>query len=260
MPPAWTRRLEEERLAEQVARCYEHAPFYRRKLEEAGARPGTSSGSRTSPGSPSRRSRSSDSRGASPPYGDFVCADPIEILRVHLSSGTTGKPLVIPYTERDLATSAELGARAFWAAVRPDDTVLHCLAYGFYTGGVSDHLALEATGATMVPVGLGQSAGLELWRELRRRALLDDHLPAPSGRGGRGAQPRPEGPMAGLSKLIVTGSPAGRSPHPPSSRRPLGRDRRRPMGSPTSGEPSRASARCVRGSLLRPGSHPGRAS
>src|ERR671919_802316 len=128
MPPAWTRRLEEERLAEQIVRCYEQAPF-----------------------------------------GDFACADPLEIVRVHLSSGTTGKPLVIPYTERDLATSNEVGTRAFWAAgVRPDDTVLHCLAYGFYTGGLSDHAALEATGATMVPVGLGQSARvLELWRELR---------------------------------------------------------------------------------------------
>src|SRR5207247_7688445 len=114
------------------------------------------------------------SQGESPPYGDFACADEIEIVRVHLSSGTTGKPIVMAYTERDLATSTEVGARAFWGAgVRPDDTVLHCLSYSFYTGGLSDHAALETTGATMVPVGLGQSAKvLELWRDLRPTALF----------------------------------------------------------------------------------------
>jgi phenylacetate-CoA ligase len=211
MPHAWTRRLEEERLAEQIARCYEHAPFYRRKLEEAGAGPGDVEGLEDLARLPfTTKQELRESQAESPPYGDFVCADPIEILRVHLSSGTTGKPLVIPYTERDLATSADVGARSFWAAgVRPDDTVLHCLAYGFYTGGISDQLALETTGATMVPVGLGQSARLlELWRELRPTALFSTityplHLAEVAEE--RGLDPSD----LGLSKLIVTGEPGG---------------------------------------------------
>lgn len=211
MPPAWTRRLEEERLAEQIVRCYERAPFYRRKLDDAGIRPEAIVRLEDLERVPfTTKDELRESQAESPPYGDFVCADPLDILRVHLSSGTTGKPLAIPYTERDLATSSEVGARAFWAAgVRPDDTVLHCLAYGFYTGGLSDHAALEATGATMIPVGIGQSARvLELWRELRPSALFSTityplHLAEVARE--RDLDPR----KLGLSKLIVTGEPGG---------------------------------------------------
>jgi phenylacetate-CoA ligase len=211
MPPAWTRRLEEERLAEQVARCYERTPFYRRKLDEAGVRPEHVQRLEDLARIPyTTKDELRESQAETPPYGDLLCADEIEVLRIHLSSGTTGKPLVMAYTERDLQTSAEVGARAFWAAgVRPDDTVLHCLAYGFYTGGLSDHAALEATGAAMVPVGLGQSARLlELWRDLRPTALFSTityplHLAEVVAE--RGLEPR----KLGLSKLIVTGEPGG---------------------------------------------------
>jgi phenylacetate-CoA ligase len=151
-----------------------------------------------------------ESQSESPPYGDFVCADDLDIVRIHLSSGTTGKPLVMAYTEADLAASAEVGARAFWAAgVRPDDTVLHCLSYSFYTGGLADHAALEATGAAMVPVGLGQSGRvLELWSDLRPTTLFSTityplHLAETAAE--RGLDPR----RLGLAKLIVTGEPGG---------------------------------------------------
>ena len=103
-----------------------------------------------------------------------------------------------------------MGARAFWGAgVRPDDTVLHCLSYSFYTGGLSDHAALETTGATMVPVGLGQSAKvLELWRDLRPTALFSTityplHLAETAAE--RDVDPR----SLGLRKLVVTGEPGG---------------------------------------------------
>jgi phenylacetate-CoA ligase len=211
MPPAWTRRLEEERLAEQISRCYDRSPFYRRKLEEAGVRPEHVERLEDLAGLPfTTKEELRASQAESPPYGDYVCVDGIEIVRMHLSSGTTGKPVVMPYTERDVATSAEVGARAFWAAgVRPDDTVLHCLSYSFYTGGVSDHAALEATGAAMIPVGLGQSARvLELWRDLRPTALFSTitypvHLAETAAE--RGLDPR----SLGLAKLVVTGEPGG---------------------------------------------------
>ncbi len=180
MPPAWTRRLDVERLEDLAA-----LPFTTKEELRA-------------------------SQAETPPYGDYVCVDGIEIVRMHLSSGTTGKPLVMPYTERDIATSAEVGARAFWAAgVRPDDTLLHCLSYSFYTGGISDHAALEATGAAMIPVGLGQSARvLELWRDLRPTALFSTitypvHLAETAAE--RGLDPR----SLGLAKLVVTGEPGG---------------------------------------------------
>lgn len=211
MPPAWTRRLEEERLDEQVSRCYERSPFYRRKLEDAGIRPEQVERLEDLAGLPfTTKEELRASQEESAPFGDYVCVDGIEIVRVHLSSGTTGKPLVMPYTERDVATSAEVGARAFWAAgVRPDDTVLHCLSYSFYTGGISDHAALEATGAAMIPVGLGQSTRLlELWRDLRPTALFSTityplHLAETAAE--RGLDPR----SLGLAKLVVTGEPGG---------------------------------------------------
>jgi phenylacetate-CoA ligase len=211
MPPAWTRRLEEERLAEQVSRCYDRSPFYRHKLEDAGVRPEHVERLEDLAELPfTTKEELRASQAESPPYGDYVCVDGIEVVRMHLSSGTTGKPLVMPYTERDVATSAEVGARAFWAAgVRPDDTLLHCLSYSFYTGGISDHAALEATGAAMIPVGLGQSARvLELWPELRPTALFSTitypvHLAETAVE--RGLDPR----SLGLAKLVVTGEPGG---------------------------------------------------
>jgi phenylacetate-CoA ligase len=213
MPPAWTRRLEEERLADQLARCYEASPFYRRKLDDAQVRPERIERLEDFARVPfTTKEELRASQADNPPFGDFVCADEMEIIRIHLSSGTTGKALVMPYTERDASTSAEVGARAAWAAgVRPDDTVLHCLSYSFYTGGLSDHAALEATGAAMVPVGLGQSARLlELWRDLRPTALFSTityplHL-AETARE-QGIDPR----ELGLAKLIVTGEPGGQS-------------------------------------------------
>jgi phenylacetate-CoA ligase len=211
MPPAWTRRLEEELLAEQVSRIYDRSPFYRRKLDEAGLRPEEIAQVEDLARVPfTTKEELRASQAESPPYGDFACADEIEIVRVHLSSGTTGKPIVMAYTEHDLATSADVGARAFWAAgVRPDDTVLHCLSYSFYTGGLSDHAALEETGAAMVPVGLGQSARvLDLWRDLRPTALFSTityplHLAEVAAE--RGVAPR----ELGLAKLVVTGEPGG---------------------------------------------------
>ena len=150
------------------------------------------------------------SQEAEPPLGDFACADPVDVVRVHLTSGTTGKPLVLGYTAEDLKTSARIGARAFWTAgARPDDMVLHCLNYSFYTGGLVDHDSLEETGATMVPVGLGQTKRLlEVWDDLRPTALfstLTYPLYLAESAQEEGVDPR----RLGLRKLIVAGEPGG---------------------------------------------------
>jgi phenylacetate-CoA ligase len=211
MPPAWTRRLEEELLVEQIERCWENTPFYRRKLGEAGVRPEhvqRLADLHLVPFTTKEELR--ESQAEDPPYGGFLCADPIEVIRVHLSSGTTGTPLVFGYTEKDVRTSAQIGARAFWACgARPDDVVLHCLSYGFYTGGLSDHTAMEATGATVIPVGLGQTARLlDLWDELRPTAVFSTlTYPAYLAEAAveRGIEPR----ALRLRKLLVTGEPGG---------------------------------------------------
>jgi phenylacetate-CoA ligase len=211
MPPAWTRRLEEELLADQVARCYERSPFWRRKLAEGGVRPEQVLGAedlRRIPFTTKQELRASQE--AEPPLGDFACVDPVDVVRVHLTSGTTGKPLVLGYTPEDLKTSTRIGARSFWAAgARPDDVLLHCLNYSFYTGGLVDHDSLEETGATMVPAGLGQSRRLlELWNDLRPTALFSTlTYPLYLAETAResGLDPR----ALGLRKLIVAGEPGG---------------------------------------------------
>jgi phenylacetate-CoA ligase len=211
MPAAWTRRLEEELLADQVARCHDRAPFYRRKLAAAGVRPEHVNRLEDLQRLPfTTKEELRESQAAEPPFGDFACADQIDIVRVHLTSGTTGKPLLLAYTKKDVRASTQIGARAFWACgARPDDVVLHCLSYSFYTGGMSDHLAMEATGATVVPVGLGQSARLlELWPELRPTAMLSTltyPLYLAEAAAEEGVEPR----SLGLRKLLVTGEPGG---------------------------------------------------
>jgi phenylacetate-CoA ligase len=211
MPPAWTRRLEEELLADQVSRCYERSPFWRRKLTEGGVRPEQVLGAadlRHVPFTTKEELRASQED--DPPLGDFACVDAVDVVRVHLTSGTTGKPLILAYTAEDLETSARIGARTFWTAgARPDDVLLHCLNYSFYTGGLVDHDSLEETGATMVPVGLGQTRHLlELWDDLRPTALfstLTYPLYLAEAAQEHGRDPR----LLGLRKLIVAGEPGG---------------------------------------------------
>ncbi|SAK81868.1 phenylacetate-CoA ligase [Caballeronia hypogeia] len=95
--------------------------------------------------------------GASP-YGDYVACAEGGIARLHRTSGTTGRPLILANSARDAQDIARVGARSMWAAgLRPDDRVVHCLNYCMWTGGFTDHTILEATGATVVPFGIGNT-------------------------------------------------------------------------------------------------------
>jgi phenylacetate-CoA ligase len=85
----------------------------------------------------------------------------------------SGTGMNLGYTARDAAGTAAVGARGMRAAgLRPDDRVVHCLNYQLWTGGVTDHLILEAAGATVVPFGVGNTRGLiEAIRELGVNAI-----------------------------------------------------------------------------------------
>lgn len=148
-----------------------------------------------------------------PPFGEVQAASRADIVRLHVTSGTTGRPLAIGFTRTDLEWSCEVGARAYWAAgVREDDVLLHCLNYALYVGGLADHLSIERVGATMVPVGIGQSDRiLDLWQDLRPTAMFCTtsyarHLAEVARR--RGIEPT----KLGLRLVLTGGEPGGDVP------------------------------------------------
>lgn len=137
-----------------MARVYEKVPYYRRCMEEAGVRP--------------EDIRSLDDLARLPfttkddlrqnyPFGLF--AVPLDrVIRIHASSGTTGKPTVVGYTKKDLRTWAGLIARIVtMAGVRRGDIAQVCFSYGLFTGGFGLHYGLERAGVTVVPAAAGNT-------------------------------------------------------------------------------------------------------
>lgn len=96
-----------------------------------------------------------------PPYGSNLCVSINKIQRIHKTSGTTNKPLILTLTSKDIATTIKVGAACFKSAgLRKDDVVIHCLNYNMWAGGYTDHQSLEKTGAGVIPFGVGNSHNL----------------------------------------------------------------------------------------------------
>ena len=101
------------------------------------------------------------SQEASYPFGTYITCDEEKVVRLHRTSGTTGRALTLANSAADVRWIADIGARAFTASgLRPSDRVVHCLNYCMWTGGVTDHMALEGTSATVIPYGVGNTAQL----------------------------------------------------------------------------------------------------
>lgn len=93
-----------------------------------------------------------------PPYGSHLSCSSNELAVVHRTSGTLGRPLLVTSTAEDLQTTVASGSEAFkCAGVGRSDVVVHCLNYCMWAGGYTDHRSLEATGAAVVPFGVGQT-------------------------------------------------------------------------------------------------------
>ena len=102
-----------------------------------------------------------DSQAAHPPFGDYLAVNQESVVRLHRTSGTTGQAMNAALTRADAVQTAQIGARCFRAAgLKPKDTVVHCLNYQMWMGGVTDHLSLETAGATVIPFGVGDSRHL----------------------------------------------------------------------------------------------------
>lgn len=162
LPPDRLRRLEDEALQRQLAYLAERSPFYTRKFVAAGVDLATVRGRDDLPRLPfTEKDELRANQEAHPPLGDYLAAPRDRIVRLHKTSGTTGCPLFVGLTAHDIEITHEIGARAFWAAgLGPGNTVVHCLNYQLWIGGLTDHLSLERTGATVVPFGVGHSRDL----------------------------------------------------------------------------------------------------
>jgi phenylacetate-CoA ligase len=154
MPRDRLRALQLMRLQQVAALVYERVPFYRRRFDEAGIRP-------QQIGSLDDLSRLPFTRKAdfrdTYPFGLF--AVPLnETVRIHASSGTTGKPTVVGYTRHDVAVWAEVCARSLAASgARPGDVFQNAYGYGLFTGGLGMHYGAELMGLVTVPVSGGNT-------------------------------------------------------------------------------------------------------
>lgn len=167
----------EERAARQkdgllraVAHAYNNSPFYRRVFDEAGLTPEQIREPADFTKVPFTSKQ--DLRGAYP-YG--MAAVPLEkILRIHASSGTTGKPIVAGYTRGDLDNWAEGVARICeMAGVTSADIAQISFGYGLFTGGFGLHYGLEALGATVVPFSSGNTERqLSLMKDFQTNVLV----------------------------------------------------------------------------------------
>jgi phenylacetate-CoA ligase len=148
------RALQLERLQWSLQHAYDHVPHYRRKLDAAGVKPHDCRRLEDLARFPF--TTKADLR-ETYPFGMF--AVPMDrIVRIHASSGTTGKPTVVGYTAKDLDTWAHLMARSIRAAgARPGDKVHVAYGYGLFTGGLGAHYGAERLGLAVIPLGGGMT-------------------------------------------------------------------------------------------------------
>ena len=147
--------LQTERLKKMVKNAYDNVPFYKQKLDEAGVSPDDI--------------KSIDDITKLPftvktdlrdnyPYGLFAVPNS-ELVRIHASSGTTGKQTVVGYTKNDIDVWSESAARAIVATGGSKDDIVHVsYGYGLFTGGLGLHYGAEYLGATAIPVSTGNTA------------------------------------------------------------------------------------------------------
>lgn len=148
------RTLQLERLKWSLRHAYDNVPHYKARFDEAGVHPDDLRDLSDLARFPFTTKQ--DLR-QNYPFGLFAVPR-TEVVRVHASSGTTGKPTVVGYTAADIDTWANLVARSIWASGgRPGDMVHVAYGYGLFTGGLGAHYGAERLGCTVVPMSGGQT-------------------------------------------------------------------------------------------------------
>ncbi len=146
--------LQGTRLSELVERVYFNVPYYREKMQQAGLGPESINNIDDLQKLPFT---TKDDLRDNYPFGLFALPTS-EIIRLHASSGTTGKPTVVGYTRKDLATWSEVVARTLTCAgVERNDFIQIAYGYGLFTGGLGLHYGGEKIGAVVIPVSGGNT-------------------------------------------------------------------------------------------------------
>ncbi|MGI6685871.1 MAG: phenylacetate--CoA ligase family protein [Bacillota bacterium] len=160
---------QEIKLQRLVERLYLKSPYYRKKLQEAGIRPGDIRSIEDLNGVPFTDKNSL--REAYPLQ--MMAVDEEEVVRIHSSSGTTGKPVIIPYTRQDVDTWAEMFARCYeTVGVGKRDRVQVTPGYGLWTAGIGFQAGVERLGAMAIPTGPGNTEKqLEMMIDLKTTVL-----------------------------------------------------------------------------------------
>ena len=149
--------LQSARLRKLVDYCYHNVEFYRKKMQAMGLEPGDIKGIEDITKLPFT---TKDDLRDNYPFGLFAVPHS-QIVRIHASSGTTGKATVVGYTRKDLDVWAECVARCFaMTGVGKDDIIQIAYGYGLFTGGLGAHYGAEKIGAMVVPMSTGNSKKL----------------------------------------------------------------------------------------------------
>ncbi len=154
MDPKQLRELQAERLREVVARVYSACRITRRSWRRHGVKPEDIRGLEDITQIPF--TTKADLR-ETYPFGMFTCSLD-EVVRIHASSGTTGKPTVVGYTRNDVGTWAEVMARTLaGGGAHKGDIVQNSYGYGLFTGGLGAHYGAELLGASVIPTSGGMT-------------------------------------------------------------------------------------------------------
>jgi len=154
MPREALEAIQLRRLQATVSRAYHAVPFYRKRFDEAGVKPEDIRSLEDLRRLPFTYK---DDLRDNYPFGMF--AVPMDsVVRIHASSGTTGKPTVVGYTARDIQTWAELMARTLMAGGATKGDIIHnAYGYGLFTGGLGFHYGAEKLGASVIPISGGNT-------------------------------------------------------------------------------------------------------
>jgi phenylacetate-CoA ligase len=154
MPREALEAIQLRRLQSVVARVYNTVPFYKKHFDEAGVKPDDI---RTLNDLPKFPFTYKDNLRDNYPFGMFTV--PMDnVVRIHASSGTTGKPTVVGYTARDIQTWSELMARTLMAGGATKGDMIHtAYGYGLFTGGLGFHYGAEKLGASVIPISGGNT-------------------------------------------------------------------------------------------------------